>query len=66
MKNRPPDIMSIWDTEVASLLQWLTEHRKTCQKGVQIKQTHAPGLGTNTFIVCDCKLEINITDYSAW
>lgn len=66
MKNRPPDLMRIADSEVKSLITHLTEHRKTCEKDICIKQTHAPGLGTNTFIVCNCKWEWNITDYTLW
>lgn len=66
MKNRPADIMQMANTEAATLIVWLTEHRKNCRKDITIKQTHAPGLGTNTYVVCSCKAEHNITDYDLW
>jgi hypothetical protein len=64
--SRVPDIMHLAESEVKVLLTYLIEHRKACEKDIRIKQTHAPGLGTNTFVVCDCQWEFNVTDYTLW
>lgn len=68
MKNKPPDVMRIFRTEAEALSRWFVEHFKTCQKGhlIRIEQTHAPGLGTNTFIECGCGAKSNVTDYELW
>jgi hypothetical protein len=66
--NRSPDVMRMFYTEAKALSAWLSEHFKTCEKGhlVTIEQTHAAGLGTNTFVGCGCGLSSNVTDYELW
>jgi hypothetical protein len=58
--------MMLQPKEVKNLLFWLFEHLLICRKSITLKQSGASGIGTNTYVKCECGVEKDITDYDLW
>lgn len=53
------------DVERLRKTTFMNSHSRECDGVMILKYTYSP-IGTNTYVVCSCGKEENITEYEAW